>query len=635
MSSNKFLNFILKNNTLKAFYIRRVTILLIDSLIFFLSSIFSHLLLDYRSNLYLFNWITFLIIPVGSLTYFFLNNYKGITKFLGAREIYQNLLSSFITLINLFVIGNIFNYKIPTVRYWILLWIFISTLSVAFRFVLKEILIFLNSDNNKKIPNIAIYGAGEAGAILSNTLIRSNTYSIKYFIDDNPLLWGRSINCIPIISSREILKIKSKIDLIFLAIPSVSKEKREKIVNQIHKIGISMLQVPNHYQLSKGEAKLNDLLPLSTESLLDRKILKSNKDKLHKHIKNKNICVTGAGGSIGSELCIQIINLRPKRIILFEISEPNLYKINEDLKDLQTQVEVVPVLGNVGNYKLVKNVLKKFSVDLVFHAAAYKHVPMVEANPIEGIANNFYSTKIICEASLEENVSQVILISSDKAVRPTSIMGASKRISELLVKSYFYKSSIKQFKKDNLKIESNFSIVRFGNVLGSSGSVVPLFLKQISRGGPITITDSNIIRYFMTISEAVNLVLETTLLNSNGDIFLLDMGKPIKIIDLAKQIIKLSGLTLKNKENPHGDIEIVDIGLRPGEKLYEELLVDGKSQKTINPLIFRSKEKYPIDSSFNSEIENLDRAIKEYNKDKVLSTLKKIIPEWEIYQKGK
>ena len=335
-------------------------------------------------------------------------------------------------------------------------------------------------------------------------------------------------------------------------------------------------------------------------------------------IKNSIICVTGAGGSIGSELCRQILNLNPKKLILIEISEPSLYSISQELiNDFKTPQKIKTYLGNVIDKNFINEIFVKEKVEMVFHAAAYKHVPLVESNPLQGILNNYLSTKTICHCALEKKLSNVLLVSTDKAVRPTSIMGVSKRIAEIVCQYYS-------------KINKNtiYSMVRFGNVLGSSGSVVPLFKKQISKGGPITLTDVEVIRYFMTIDEAVHLMIESLNLAKGGEVFLLDMGKPMKILDLAKKMIFLSGLSIKDEKNPGGDIEIKIIGLRKGEKLYEELLIEAKSYETEHKKIFKARERLPSLKNIENNLYSLEKALIENDIKKVLTTSSKLVPEW-------
>ena len=370
--------------------------------------------------------------------------------------------------------------------------------------------------------------------------------------------------------------------------------------------------------------------PIDINDLLGRIRVEPFSDLLEDSTKGQNILITGAGGTIGREIFSQIIKLSPKSVVLVENSEINLYNLEQEFHCfLKNNKNIYLKLGDVKNYNFNNKLLNKFKIDVIYHAAAYKHVPLIESNPLQGIENNVLSTYSICKAAESSRVKRVTLISSDKAVRPTNVMGASKRLAELVVKA-FSNNQENSFDK-NIKLEESkikYSIVRFGNVLNSSGSVVPLFQKQIEAGGPITLTDRNIIRYFMTVSEAAQLVIQATTLSKGGEIFLLDMGEPIRIEDLAKQMIRLSGLNVKNITNPDGDIEIISTGLRPGEKLYEELLIDGKSESTIHPLIFKSKEKDFNYKEFMKDINELIKSIDNVDEELSLSILQKLVPEW-------
>ncbi|MDC3119139.1 polysaccharide biosynthesis protein [Prochlorococcus sp. AH-716-K03] len=353
---------------------------------------------------------------------------------------------------------------------------------------------------------------------------------------------------------------------------------------------------------------------------------------IYQIISNKVVFVTGAGGSIGSELCKKIVSLGPKLIILLENNEANLYKItNEILKN--DKVSVKTFLGSVGNKLLLEKIFYRYKVDIVFHAAAYKHVPIVQDNPIEGIRNNVLNTKLLCEVVFEFKIKNIILISTDKAVRPTNIMGATKRVAELIFQSFSEESFLYSQENPNNNY-SKFSMVRFGNVLGSSGSVVPLFQSQIDEGGPITLTDPNVVRYFMTIPEAAQLVIQAAAMSEGGELFLLDMGNPIKIKYLAEQMIRLNGLKLKSNKYPDGDIAIQISGLRPGEKLYEELLIDGASEETLHPGIFKSRESFLKKDILWKKLNQLSSLIDKLNEKESLEIIAELVPEWE-YERNK
>jgi FlaA1/EpsC-like NDP-sugar epimerase len=353
-----------------------------------------------------------------------------------------------------------------------------------------------------------------------------------------------------------------------------------------------------------------------------------NPDLMGPGIAGACVCVTGAGGSIGSELCRQILRLQPRRLVLLERSEPSLYAIHQELLGLlPAGVALEPVLGSAADEALVERLFRQHGVTVVFHAAAYKHVPLVEANPLAGLANNVLSTRVVCRAAIAAGVNEVVLISTDKAVRPTNVMGASKRVAELVVQAQAQELAARALERGR-QPGTRLAMVRFGNVLGSSGSVVPLFRKQIADGGPITLTHPEIIRFFMTIPEAAQLVLQAAVLAKGGDVFLLDMGEPVRIKDLASQMVRLSGLSLRDAHNPGGDIEIVCTGLRPGEKLYEELLIDAESEPTEHPLIYRAHESAVPPAELWPQIDALEAAIERQDVESALGVLAALVPGW-------
>ena len=433
--------------------------------------------------------------------------------------------------------------------------------------------------STKQQLRVAIYGAGEAGAQLAASLRLAGNHRIVTFLDDNPAYWGRSINGVAI-QPPQVLTEMERSPLIrcswrFLLCPAANGVASSTSPESWYHC---VLQVPSVDDLTSGRARIDALRPIAIEDLLGRDEVPADPQLLGPGIRDAVVCVTGAGGSIGSELCRQILALSPARLILLERSEPALYAIEQELRSLVPDgVVLQPVLGSATDPQLLQRLFADQAVELVFHAAAYKHVPLVEANPLAGLANNVGSTDQVCRAAVANGVGQVVLISTDKAVRPTNVMGASKRLAELVVQAHAAEAT-----------STRFSMVRFGNVLGSSGSVVPLFRRQIAAGGPITLTHPEIIRYFMTIPEAATLVLQSSVLAQGGDVFLLDMGEPVRIKALAEQMVRLSGLSLRDAAHPDGDIEIVCTGLRPGEKLYEELLIDAESQPTAHPLIYRA-----------------------------------------------
>ncbi|MBU6176771.1 MAG: polysaccharide biosynthesis protein [Bacteroidetes bacterium] len=460
---------------------------------------------------------------------------------------------------------------------------------------------------------VLIYGAGSAGRQIAAALANQRDVKVVGFLDDDNSLIGQVLNGLTIYSPKLLKDISfgREVTSILLALPSVSRVRRQEIIDDIKNAGLLVRTLPSVTDIAQGRITINDIKDLDIDDLLGRQPVEPDPVLMAQKIKGKRILVTGAGGSIGSELCRQISRLSPASLILLDHSEYALYKIHEEIRlycpknDIQ-EVELQAVLASVKDYDTLKNIFNLYKPNTVFHAAAYKHVPLVEANISEGIRNNIFGTKNVAELSLDTGVEDFILISTDKAVRPTNVMGATKRWAELIVQNCAAECRVR-------KTNQKFSAVRFGNVLGSSGSVVPLFREQIKNGGPITITHPEVTRYFMSIPEAVGLVLQASSLADGGEIFLLDMGYPVRILDLAKNMIILSGLSVKDEVQIRGDIEIEIIGLRSGEKLHEELLIDIKNTEiTINPKIYKSKENRS--SSFNSNLfSNLQSAIMDKN----------------------
>ncbi len=571
-------------------------------------------------------WLIPTILVVGLPLYIFSNQYKSLTRYVGAKSFFLLACRNGILLLLISFFSNLFGLPRPSNSSWILIWFTLSTLTCITRIVARDILVNFDKSNSK-IKRIAIYGSGTEAIQLAAALKISKNYKTICFIDDLKALHNRTIWDLPI-KSINFIDICSNIDEIFLAKPGLNKETIRKVYLKAKNKNIGISEIPSIEEITLGKTKIDSLKPISIESLLGRDEIYVNLEYVKPIIENNSICVTGSGGSIGSELCGQIIRLNPKKLILFEQSEINLYKLIEKLKEtFPTSTELIPILGSANNKYLLEKVLNKQNVNIIFHTAAYKHVPLVEKNPISGIENNVITTLTVCNAAIKTNAKQVILVSTDKAVRPNNVMGASKRLAEIIFQAFASRES-------NLSIESKeynptlFSIVRFGNVLASSGSVVPLFKKQINNGGPVTLTHKDIVRYFMTIKEAVRLILITTTMTTGGDVFLLDMGDPIKIFSLAEQMIKLSGLTIKNEQNPEGDIEILETGLRPGEKLFEELLIDAEAISTDHPLIFRANENYIEYYELIEKLKILEKDINKNNLKDVLKTLSLLVPEW-------
>lgn len=428
---------------------------------------------------------------------------------------------------------------------------------------------------------VAIYGAGLAGQQIAAALNRSDDYLPVCFIDDKRSLQGQSLSGLKIYSPTKAQTKLGKfgIEEVLLAMPSVGRSRKKEIIESFDSADVKIMELPGVTQLVDGQVQVSDIREVDIIDLLGRDPVPPKAELLEKNIKNKVVMVTGAGGSIGSELCRQIVKHQPKLLVLFEMSEFALYSIDRELQ--ASDIQIIPVLGSVTNQSKLERILQHYAVQTVYHAAAYKHVPLVEANPFEGIYNTSIGTQRSVDAAVNQNVETFVLISTDKAVRPTNVMGASKRMAELYCQGLAA-----------TKPQTQISIVRFGNVLGSSGSVVPLFKKQIAKGGPVTVTHPEVTRYFMTIPEAAQLVIQAGAMGTGGDVFLLDMGGPVKIVDLAKQMIRLSGFKPVD-EKGLGDIKIEFTGLRSGEKLYEELLIDaGNVEKTKHERILKSFEQF-------------------------------------------
>ena len=571
-------------------------------------------------------WLSPSALFFGLFIYLTTGQYRALSKYRNITSLYRIAIRNCLLIISLLIFGNIFNLQIPLFNFWTLFWILITGLSGIWRFVLRDLLlIYFDKKSDSRKTLVVIYGAGAAGAQLAATLRLGGKYSIECFLDDCRYLWKRNLGGIPIHSPDQLGKIKDKVDQVLLAIPSISRKRRLQIIKSVQNYKVPILQIPSIDDLTTGKATIDTLLPVSIEDLLSRQSVVPSLELISSVIENNVICITGGGGSIGSELCRQVLNYNPKKLIIIERNEPSLYEIQQEFYKLkQKNIAIKFVLGSATDYYLVHEVFKKENVNIIFHASAYKHVPLVESNPLSGIENNIISTLNVCNAAKECGLKKLILISTDKAVRPTNVMGASKRLAELVVQSFAF-----QVNDENESTKTHFSMVRFGNVLGSSGSVVPLFRKQIAEGGPITLTHLNVVRYFMTIAEAAQLVLQASALSKGGEVFLLDMGEPVLIKDLAEQMIRLSGLTICNENNKDGDIEIVTTGLRPGEKLFEELLITAESEDTIHPLIFKAKEKYIEPEELFPKIDELKEYLKARNLTNVMSLLKEMVPEWE------
>jgi len=467
---------------------------------------------------------------------------------------------------------------------------------------------------------VLIYGAGSGGRQLAMALRSSGDYRVRAFIDGDSTLCNTMILGLPVIAIEDVMPLINKYDVsqVLLAVPSAKRSRRKVILDELAKLPVEVLTVPDMTDIVSGKAKIDELKDVAIEDLLGRDPVAPQQVLLEANIKDKVVMVTGAGGSIGSELCRQIVEQSPKSIILFELSEFGLYQIDRELNQLKIEkgltCDIIPLLGSVQRQHRLETTMSSFKVQTVYHAAAYKHVPLVEFNVIEGVRNNIYGTYYTACAAIKAGVESFVLISTDKAVRPTNVMGTTKRMAELGLQALA--------EQENAKPNgTRFCMVRFGNVLGSSGSVIPVFKKQIASGGPVTVTHPEITRFFMTIPEAAQLVIQAGAMGKGGDVFVLDMGESVKITDLACNLIQLSGLEVKSEANPHGDIEIQFSGLRPGEKLYEELLIGDNVKQTAHERIMTAHEVHLPLKEYELLLNDLDFACHSMDHENIRSLL--------------
>lgn len=533
-------------------------------------------------------------------------------------------------------------------NYWWLSLIMIGGLRLAMRqyflgdwFAAAQHVPFTSRDNG--LPRVAIYGAGAAGNQLVAALRMGRVMRPVAFIDDDPSITDRVISGLQVYKARNIQRMidTTGAQEVLLAIPSSSRTRRREILGFLEKFPLHVRSVPGFMDLASGRVKVDDIQEVDIADLLGRDAVPAQAELLERCISGQSVLVTGAGGSIGSELCRQILMLKPTTLLLFEHSEFNLYTILSELEQRVAReslpVRVLPILGSVRNESKLVDVMKTWNVDTVYHAAAYKHVPMVEHNIAEGVLNNVIGTLNTAQAALKAGVANFVLISTDKAVRPTNVMGSTKRLAELTLQALSREAAPVMFgDKSNISRvnKTRFTMVRFGNVLGSSGSVIPLFHKQIKTGGPITVTHPKITRYFMTIPEAAQLVIQAGSMGLGGDVFVLDMGEPVKIVELAEKMVHLSGLSIRSEKNPHGDIAVEFTGLRPGEKLYEELLIGDNVAATGHPMIMSAHEDYLEWELLKQRLSELVKAVNEDDYTRVRQLLRETVsgyaPDGEI-----
>jgi FlaA1/EpsC-like NDP-sugar epimerase len=569
--------------------------------------------------------VLILATPVMAIPIFIrLGLYRAVIRFIDHKIVYVVVLGVSFSVLGLAALAA-FNHMPGLSRavfgiYWVsaILYVVIS------RFFARGY--FLHSSGPNVAIRVAIYGAGKAGTQLASALRAGQEYLPVAFIDDKRELLNATIAGIKVFPSDRLpgLVAKKQIKEVLLAMPSLTRGQQKRILDRLEPLKVKTKVTPPVGSLVNGGqagTRGQYLREIELEDLLGRDAAAPDLELISSCISGKSVLVTGAGGSIGAELCRQVVRLRPKRLILLEMSEFALYSIKQELSGLKRSlgldVELMPFLGSVSEQERCERILSTFSVETIYHTAAYKHVPLVEHNPIEGIRNNVFGTLSIAQAAMAVGVKCFVLISTDKAVRPTNVMGATKRLAELILQAL-----------SRQQTQTRFSMVRFGNVLGSSGSVVPLFRQQIMAGGPITLTHPEITRYFMTIPEAAQLVLQAGAMGEGGDVFLLDMGEPVKIMDLAKRMVHLSGLEVKSETSLPGAIEIAHVGLRPGEKLYEELLIGSDVEGTSHPLIMRAQEAEIPWLVLQDMLKTLDEACNQFNYEEVRALLMRIVVEY-------
>ena len=546
--------------------------------------------------------------------FFLLRLYNSLWRFASFNELARSLGATAITCVFHWVGMNAFVCRMP-VAYYVIgalgQFLMVTAIRFAYRFV--RLLSASRRKNARAVYNAMIIGAGAAGQAVLRELKTSEAADTvpRCIIDDDPNKWGRTIDGVPVVGGRKVIAETAErygVDQILIAIPTLSMQERGRLLTLCSETGCQLKTLPALYQLANGEVSLNKLRPVAVEDLLGRPPISVEMGEIFAQIQGRTILVTGGGGSIGSELCRQIAAHDPKRLMIFDIYENNAYAIQQELRRKYPALELTVLIGSVRDSRRIQAVFQEYRPEVVFHAAAHKHVPLMEGSPNEAIKNNVLGTYKTAFAALKYGARRFVLISTDKAVNPTNIMGASKRLCEMVI----------QCREDS---KTEFTAVRFGNVLGSNGSVIPLFKRQIEAGGPVTLTDKRIIRYFMTIPEAVQLVMLTCAMAHNGELYVLDMGKPVKILSLAENMIRLSGYT------PYKDIDIVEVGLRPGEKLYEELLMKTEElDKTDNDMIFIERDKKLTRAEVDHKLDLVREAINTESQSAVLDVIRKTVP---------
>jgi FlaA1/EpsC-like NDP-sugar epimerase len=567
-------------------------------------------------------WQSFIFPLIFSITYLYIFGfYKSLIKFFDSKDAILLSVSGSLVFGISWAVFHINQFQIISTTFLAVILLqgfLLSAVFYAFLNISRDIAKYLLYPYtiNKDAKNIVIYGAGASGNELFQSILLDPSKKLLAFFDDSKNLQDRQINNIPILGNfNQLERLKTKYpDLeVLLAIPSIQTDKRREIITKLESIKVAVRTVPSLSELISDQKKMTDIQDLSLDDLLPRARVKID---ILSSVKGKTLLISGAGGSIGSEIARQLLSNKPHAIILFDVSEFNLFSIERECQAIKLSknidTELIPILGDIRDFDNLNYLFKKYKIDSIYHAAAYKHVPLVEDvnNITKASENNVIGTFNLAKLSIENHVKSFVMISTDKAVRPLNVMGASKRMAEMVIQSLNTQNS-----------NTKFSMVRFGNVINSSGSVIPLFLDQIAKGGPVTVTDMNVTRYFMTIPEASNLVLQAADMSEGGEVFILDMGEQLKIYELAKKLIHLSGMSISTDGNSNG-IEILEIGLRPGEKMYEELLISGDQLSTSNPKIFKSLEDFPTIEIMEELIDKLKIAIKHDDFKKIISIFK-------------
>lgn len=571
------------------------------------------------------SWTVLLVV----VTFWYFGIYGSVVRYLNLSVMFilakamllLACLSILSKLFEIYILNLIFpssSTSIITFQGWLVGFSIFSFLIISSRLIAHYYL-----SERKSEKRVLIYGAGAAGIQLAEALRVSTEMQPIAFVDNNSSLHGTYIGDIKVINPSKIERLvqRKKVDEVLIAMPSASRSTLRNLLTEIEKYSVKVRILPGFAELALGKITVSELKEVDISDLMGRLQIEPIQDLINRNIENKIVLITGAGGSIGSEISRQVVKNNPKKIILLDSNEYALFSIKKEIEKIKDE-KVYSVLASVTNKSRMSDIYKTFKVDTIYHAAAYKHVSIVEENPFEAVTNNIFGTKISAEAAIEANVETFVLVSTDKAVRPTNIMGATKRFAELILQSISHTSTTKM------------TMVRFGNVMGSSGSAIPLFQEQIKNGGPVTVTHSEVIRYFMTIPEAAELVIQAGAMGRGGDVFVLDMGEPVKIYDLAKRLINLSGMEIKDEKNPYGDIEIIFTGLRPGEKLYEELLIGGSVSTTEHKQILRAEEEFLTPNEIDMHLISISEAEKNADVAALRNILKDVVsgftPEKEI-----